>query len=133
MRRKTVTSIYLTLSILDGAFAICRLDAGAQLPEWAMASDFFSITRAANEISIVCAQDDVPEGVRCEREWRCFRVEGPLDFSLTGILNSLTAPLAAAGVSIFAISTFDTDYLLVNEKDFERTIENLVAAGHIIA
>ena len=128
-----MTSIYLTLSILDGAFAICRLDASAQLPEWAMAGDFFSITRAASEISIVCAQEGVPEDVRCERDWRCFRVEGPLDFSLTGILNSLTAPLASAGVSIFAISTFDTDYLLVKERDFERTIENLVSAGHIIA
>ncbi len=128
-----MTNIYLTLSILDGAFAICRLDAGARLPEWAMAGDFFSITRTPDEISIMCAQDEAPEGIRCERDWRCFRVEGPLDFSLTGILNSLTAPLAAAGVSIFAISTYDTDYLLVEEKDLERTIETLVAAGHIIA
>ncbi|MEW6208421.1 MAG: ACT domain-containing protein [Acidobacteriota bacterium] len=127
-----MTNIYLTLSVLDGAFAICRLDAQEPLPEWAMRGDFFSITRAAHEISIVCAQSVVPEGVRCEREWRCLRVEGPLDFSLTGILNSLTAPLAAAGISIFAISTFDTDYLLVKEKDLERTIENLVTAGHII-
>jgi hypothetical protein len=128
-----VTNIYLTLSILEGAFAICRLDAEERLPEWAMRGDFFSITRAANEISIVCEQSAVPQGVRCEREWRCLRVEGPLDFSLTGILNSLTAPLASAGISIFAISTYDTDYLLVNEKDLERTIESLVAAGHIIA
>jgi len=128
-----VTSIYLTLSILDGAFAICRLDANSQVPEWAMAGDFFSVTCAADEMSIVCSQDVVPDGVRGERDWRCFRVEGPLDFSLTGILNSLTAPLAAAGVSIFAISTFDTDYLLVNDKDFDRAVEHLVAAGHIIA
>jgi hypothetical protein len=128
-----VTNIYLTLSILDGAFAICRLDASEPLPEWALASDFFSITRARDEISIVCKQDNVPEGIRYERDWRCFRVEGPLDFSLTGILNSLTSPLASAGVSIFAISTFDTDYLLVKERDFERAVENLVAAGHIVA
>ena len=128
-----MTNIYLTLSVLDGAFAICRLDASEPLPEWALTSDFFSVTRARDEISIVCKQDDVPEGIRYEREWRCFRVEGPLDFSLTGILNSLTSPLASGGVSIFAISTFDTDYLLVKERDFERAVENLVAAGHIVA
>jgi hypothetical protein len=122
----------LTLLVLDGTFAICRLGGDSPIPSWAAAGHFFSITRTADELSIVCRQDAVPEGVVCERGWRCLRVAGAMLFSVVGVLASLTAPLAEAGISVFAISTFDTDYLLLKEKDFEKAIAALHHAGHSI-
>jgi uncharacterized protein len=120
----------LTLSIQPDTLAICRLDPAAPIPSWVTTRDFVSITRTRDELSIVCAQRDVLAGIRCERDWRALKVDGTLDFALTGILASLTAPLADAGISIFAISTFDTDYLLVKETNLQRTIAVLSHAGH---
>ena len=102
--------------------AVCRLDSQAAVPDWALGDNFFSITRTIDELSIVCSEAGVPEGVLCERGWACLKVEGPLDFSLTGVLASLTQPLAEAGISIFAVSTYDTDYLLVKVGDLERAV-----------
>jgi hypothetical protein len=122
----------LKLSILPETFAICRFDLMEQVPDWDFWGEFFSVTRTSHELSIVCSQADVPEAVSCERDWRCFRVEGTLDFSLTGILASLATPLAEAKISIFVISTFDTDYLLVKAEQLQSAIEVLSAAGHRI-
>jgi uncharacterized protein len=122
----------LKLSILPETFAICRFDLMEQVPDWAFWGEFFSVTRTSHELSIVCSQADVPEAISCERDWRCFRVEGTLDFSLTGILASLAAPLAEAKISIFVISTFDTDYLLVKAGHLQSAIDVLSAAGHRI-
>jgi len=118
------------LSIMKDTLAICRLDKDARLPQWALGSSFYSCTRTDSELSIVCSQDDVPANVLCERGWRCLKVEGPLDFSLTGILSSLAAPLSAGGISIFAISTYDTDYLLVKEEQLDSAIRTLQQYGH---
>jgi len=123
----------LRLEVLSWVFAVCRLGADAALPDWALASAFLSITRTSDELSVVCPQEAVPPEVRCEKGWRCLRVEGPLDFSEIGILASLTAVLAAADVSLFAISTFDTDYLLVKDVDLERGVAALREAGHRVA
>lgn len=112
----------LTMSVLDGTFAICRLRNEEGVPPWAVNSGFFSVTRTMDELSVVCPQENVPEGICCEKEWRCLKVEGPLDFSLTGILSSLALPLARSGISIFALSTYDTDYLLVKENQLQRAI-----------
>jgi hypothetical protein len=120
----------LELEELPGRLAICRLEQGSALPEWALRSPFLSVTRTADELSIVCEEARVPDPVRVERGWRGFRVAGTLDFALTGILASLASPLARAGVSLFAVSTFDTDYVLVREADWERAREVLGAAGH---
>jgi len=120
----------LTLSLLSDTFAICRLEPEAVIPSWALAGDFFSVTRTKEELSLVCPQAMVPEGTHCERDFRCFKVGGPLDFSLTGILSSLTIPLAHAGISVLAISTFDTDYLLVKETHVGRAVQELTHAGH---
>ena len=120
----------LTLSLLSDTYAICRLGPEADIPSWALAGDFCSVTRTIEELSLVCLQEVVPEGTRCEKGYRCLKVGGPLDFSLTGILNSLTIPLAEAGISVLAISTFDTDYLLVKESQVDRAIQELVHAGH---
>ncbi|NLW62925.1 MAG: ACT domain-containing protein [Syntrophomonadaceae bacterium] len=120
------------LSIMKDTLAICRLDKDALLPQWALRSSFFSCTRTDSELSIVCSQEDMPANILCEKGWRCLRVEGPLDFSLTGILASLAAPLSAAGISIFAISTYDTDYLLVKEEQLGSAINTLRQYGHHI-
>jgi hypothetical protein len=120
----------LNLLILAETLAICRLEKDAAVPDWAMTGSFVSTTRTAEELSIVCPQIQVPAGAKREGGWRCIKVRGPLDFSLTGILASLTTPLAKAGISVFAISTYDTDYLLVKEENLEKAIEILVKKGH---
>ncbi len=120
----------LTLIVVDGTFAVCRLEPGTPIPPWATAGPFFSITRTADEVSIVCRQDAVPEGVVCEQGWRCLRVAGTIPFSVVGILASLTAPLAEAGISVFAVSTFDTDYLLVKAEDLDRAVDILRRQSH---
>jgi hypothetical protein len=122
----------LNLIRVDGTFAVCRLGADATIPPWATAGSFFSITRSPDELSVVCRQDAVPEGVACERGWRCLRVAGTMPFSVVGVLVSLTAPLAQNGISIFSISTFDTDYLLVKDDEIEKAITVLQQAGHSI-
>ncbi len=121
----------LTLALLPGTFAVCRLPPDADIPGWAT-GEFVSVTRTGDELSVVCRQEAVPAGVRCESGWRCLRVAGILDFALVGILASLLVPLAEAGVSVFAASTFDTDYLLVREKDLGRAVAALHGAGHVV-
>jgi catechol 2,3-dioxygenase-like lactoylglutathione lyase family enzyme len=123
----------LTLLPLDGVFAVCRLERDAPIPPWATARHFFSITRTLDELSIVCPEDGVPPDVPCERGWRCMRVAGSLPFSLVGVLASLTAPLADSGISVFAVSTFDTDYLLVKEEAWQMAIAALARHGYVIA
>ena len=122
----------LTLSVLPGRFAICRLVAEAEVPDWALRGGFASITRAPGELSIVCGEENVPAQITAERGWRLLGVRGPLDFLLTGILAGLAGPLAEAGISIFAISTFETDYLLVGEAALEKAAGVLERAGHTI-
>jgi GNAT superfamily N-acetyltransferase len=120
------------LTVLDGTLAVCRLERDAAVPGWAVASRFFSVTRTAGELSVVCEERDVPAGVAAERGWRCLEVAGPLEFGLTGIVASLTDPLARAEIPVFAISTYDTDLLLVKEDVLESAIEALEGAGHAV-
>ncbi len=121
----------LTLSVLLEEFGVCRLGSADEIPDWAMSEPYFSITRAPEELSIVCPAACIPEETPAERGWRCLKVHGPLDFVQTGVLLSLAKPLAEAGVSIFAVSTYDTDYLLVKGGDLRRAIAALRLAGHI--
>jgi hypothetical protein len=123
----------LTLDLLPGSYAVCRLDAGEPLPAWAGAGPFVSVTRTEAELSVVCPQGSVPAGVRAEPGWRGLKVRGPLGFGTTGVLASLAGPLASSGVSIFVVSTYDTDYLLVQERDLERGVDALSRAGHTVA
>jgi hypothetical protein len=123
----------ITLFLLPETFAVCRLPAGAALPAWAIAGSLYAVTRTAEELSIVCAQAQVPDGVTCQPGWRCLQVAGPLDFAMTGVLASLAGPLAAAGVSIFAISTYDTDYLLLPGDGLAQAVTALRSAGHTVA
>lgn len=113
----------LTLSIMSISLAVVRLDTSSNIPLWAMEEkNFFSITKTQDELSIVCSENKVPQDVKVERGWRCLKVEGPLDFGLTGILSSLAQSLAEAKISIFAISTFDTDYIMVKKENLQRAV-----------
>lgn len=119
------------LEVLAGRLAVCRLGPRDAVPPWADGGGPLRATvRTGDELSIVCAEAAVPAGARAERGWRALKVAGPLDFALTGVLAALAAPLARAGVSIFAVSTFDTDYVLVRDDDLARARLALEAAGH---
>jgi hypothetical protein len=122
--------LQLTLHVLPEAFGVCRLDAAAAVPGWAAAGTFSSVTRTADELSVVCEERLVPEGVKQDGGWRCLKLVGPFDLELTGVLASVLQPLAGAGVSIFAVSTFDTDYVLVRNARLEQAVAALRAAGH---
>ncbi len=109
---------------------MCRLSAGAKIPAWAWSGSFSSVTRTEDELSIVCAAESVPVEHQPKSPWVCFKVEGPFSFSEVGILASVIDPLAEKKVPIFAISTFDTDYVLVGEEHAEIALQALRDAGH---
>ncbi len=122
----------LIMKVIKGKYGVCRLDNIALIPDWSRNSEFFSITKTLDELSIVCPQDNIPNDIICEKDWRILKVEGPLDFSLIGILASISTTLAQKGISIFAISTYDTDYIMVKEKDLASTVNALSYEGHKI-
>lgn len=121
----------LTLTTLPDALAVCRLDP-SPIPAWADGDGFVSITRTARELSIVCAEARVPDDVKAERGWRVFKLEGPFDFALVGVLKQVLDPLAEAKVGVFAVSTYDTDYVLVKAAQFEQAVAALTRHGHIV-
>lgn len=118
--------IKLTMKLSDEKYSVCQLDNYNPIPIWALQGDFFSITKTEDELSIVCLQKNVPDDIRCEKNWRMFKVEGPLDFSLVGILASISNLMAEAQISIFALSTYDTDYILVKENNIDSAISTLI-------
>ena len=121
----------LILDLMPGSHAICRLEAGDPVPDWAMdGGGFCSITRTSAELSIVCDESRVPRDAKAQRGWRSLALRGPIDFSESGVLASIVAPLAADRIPIFAVSTYDTDYLLVGGIDLDRSVEALRRAGH---
>jgi len=120
----------MKLIVLSEKFAVVRLEPFDAIPAWATDAPIFSVTRTPDEQKNVCAASHVPAGVTAARGWRCLRVAGTLDFSLTGILASIAGPLADARVSIFAISTYETDYILVPAPALPAAIAALTAAGH---
>ncbi|WP_440976599.1 ACT domain-containing protein [Pseudoxanthomonas winnipegensis] len=122
----------LTLRLLGLTSAVCRLPPGAPLPEWCAPAAQTHISWTDEELSIVCDEGRVPEEVQCERGWRTLMLHGPFAFELTGILAQVLQPLAQAGVGIFAVSTFDTDYVLVKQSQLEAAIAALRAAGHTV-
>jgi hypothetical protein len=121
-----------SLRVLPGALAIARLAGDAALPAWAASAGgpLWAVVRTAGELSIVCDQDAVPAGVPAQRGRRALEVAGPLDLSMTGVLAALTVPLAQAGVPVFALATYDTDYLLVGEDRLSDAAAALRGAGH---
>lgn len=124
----------LVLTVLNGRFALSRLPADADVPVWVThASAFISVSRTPTELSIVTDERAVPPGVQAQRGYRALRVEGPLSLDLVGVLAAIAVPLAVAGVPIFPIATYDTDYLFVPGRDMSRALAALEAAGHRVA
>jgi hypothetical protein len=113
-----------------GSYAVCKVPCGAPIPAWALRHPLASVTRTADELSVVCPLDDVPPGIECEGPWSCLKLEGPFPFDQVGVLVSALGPLALAGIPIFAISTFDTDYVLVRASHLEQAVAALKNAGH---
>lgn len=124
--------MHLRLSTLTETLAICRLPPDATLPSWPRGA-FTSVTRTAYELSIVCDDDAPPLDVQAEHGWRGVKVEGPIPFEVTGVAAALVTPLAAAGISVFLVATFDTDYLLVKADRFPEAVDVLRAAGHDVS
>jgi uncharacterized protein len=118
---------------LRGAYAIVRLAPDGSVAEWATKGEFTSITRTGNELSIVCLTENLPSDVSSLYRWICLKLEGPFPFSQTGILLSFIEPLSSGGIPIFAISTYDTDYVLIQEEFAGMALEVLRAAGHELA
>jgi hypothetical protein len=119
----------MRIALPELRLAVCRLAPDAEIPLWARGA-FVSITRTRDELSIVCDDEEVPEGIQAERGWRAFQVEGPIPFEVTGVAAALVGPLAEARISVFPIATFDTDYLLVKEEAFANAVAVLRRAGH---
>ena len=122
----------LDLEIEPWALAVCGLAEGAPVPEWALRGPFHSIVRSPGELTVICDAALVPDGVKSQKGWRCFGLLGPIPFTETGVIASLAVPLAEAGVGIFVISTFDTDYVLVPGARFDEARRVLAGAGHRI-
>ncbi len=120
----------VTLTILPERLAVCRLPEESEFPDWARPGELQVFVRRRDELSIVCAERYVPPEVKAERGWRALQVQGTLDFALVGILASLTMPLAEAKISVFSISTFETDLILVKESCLEQAVRVLCATGH---
>lgn len=122
----------LTLNLAPERFTVCRLAPDAPVPALPLRASLVSLTLTPEEVSLVVPEEFAPAGAATEGGWRALRVAGVLDFSLTGVLASLATPLAQAEVSIFAVSTYDTDYLLVRESSLEQALSALHGAGHTI-
>jgi hypothetical protein len=123
--------VQLTFTLLPDLYAIARLDAAAPIPTWPR-GEFVSITRTRDELSIVCRDDAVPSTIRADRGWRCLALQGPFALDQTGVAAEFTRVLAAAGVSVFVVATFDTDYVLVPDRAIARAVAALRAAGHAV-
>jgi hypothetical protein len=120
----------LKFRVLPERLAVYRFAPDAPLPAWALQGMLYSITRTGDELSIVCPENNSTEASTGEGGWVALKLEGPFPFSMTGVLASFLRPLAEAQISIFAISTFDTDYVLIKHKDLDAATAALAAAGH---
>jgi uncharacterized protein len=120
----------LNLATMKETMAICRMEPHEGIPAWVVESPFYAVTRTEDELSLVCPEKRVPQEIKSDRGWCCLKIQGPMALSETGVLASLTGPLAETGISVFVVSTFDTDYLLIKKKHLVRATRVLVQAGH---
>ena len=122
----------IPLYLLPSTLAVCRLPADSAFPEWARPGDLLAFLQTRQELSVICEERYVPPEIKAERGWRALEVQGPLDFTMVGVLASILDPLREAGVSILALSTFDTDYVLVKDSSLDPALLALQAAGFTI-
>jgi hypothetical protein len=127
-----VTTTRSTLTLLPGRFGILRLDPATPIPSWVWNGVFSSVSRTPTELSIVCEEPFIPQDVKADRGWCAFVVAGPMDLSTVGVLASIAGALAAAQVALFAVSTFETDYVLVKEETTDLAVKALRDYGHIV-
>jgi hypothetical protein len=130
MATRAKPSRLVRFAVEPGEYAVCQLEARDAIPPWAMGEPLVSITRTEEELSIVCPVERVPTGVPCDGGWARLRLHGPFPLDAVGVLRSVLDPLAEARVSVFAISTFATDHVLVKRSHLTRAVEALRAAGH---
>lgn len=122
----------LKIKLLDGIYAVCQINDGEKVPSWVEEKEFFSVTKTEDEISLVMLQDKISNDIKAEKDWRILKVEGTLDFSLIGILAKISDILAKNQISIFVISTFNTDYILVKEEKIDKAMTVLSKEGYEI-
>jgi len=122
----------LQLSLLKDKYGICTLPNTAPIPDWALTQSLASITRTEKELTIVCRLEILPSQYQSDLKWRCFKIDGSFDLNQIGVISSISSPLADAGISIYVISTYDTDYFLIQEQNLEQTISVLSNSGHYI-
>ena len=122
----------LQLSLLKDKYGICTLPNTAPIPDWALTQSLASITRTEKELTIVCRLEILPSQYQSGLKWRCFKIDGSFDLNQIGVISSISSPLADAGISIYVISTYDTDYFLIQEQNLEKTISVLSHSGHYI-
>lgn len=133
MTNETNDAQTLTLNQFPEKVAVVRLGPGAEIPKWAESSSIFSVTATATETSIVCASRSVPTKTPSVRPLTAFAVQGPLDPAMVGVLHGLLEPLAEEGISVFTISTFDTDWILVPLTKAEAATEAWRRRGHTVS
>jgi hypothetical protein len=121
------------LSLLPGRYAVLRLDAGTEIPAWALTGALVSVTRTLEEVSVVCDETQAPPSIPGEGGWRVLKLHGPFPLDAVGVLASVAGPLADAGISIFVVSTYDTDYVLVKDASVERALSVLAGRGLNVA
>lgn len=122
----------ISLTVLPGTYSIHQLESLKQLPDIPEEVDFYTFCRTADEISLVCPAELTVNAVKTESDWKCLKIVGPLDFSLTGILAGISSCLAEEKISIFAVSTFDTDYILIRTPTLQNTLKTLESNQYII-
>jgi hypothetical protein len=127
-----MTQRQLQLSLLKDKYGICTLPNTAPIPDWALTQSLASITRTEKELTIVCRLEILPSQYQSGPNWRCFKIDGSFDLNQIGVISSISSPLADAGISIYVISTYDTDYFLIQEQNLEKTISALSNSGHSI-
>jgi hypothetical protein len=131
-KEKYIMSKSFVISVLKDGYKVCRLNAFDGVPDWALDSPLSSVTRTAEELSIVCPDQVAPDEFKSEHEWKCLKIHGPLGFDEVGIISSLTRVLANADISVFVLSTFETDYILVKKMNIEKAAKVLSDSGHEI-
>jgi uncharacterized protein len=120
----------LKYRILPERLVVCQLPASTRVPAWALKGGFFCVAGTEDEVSMVCEERQVADGVRAEKGWVGLKLEGPFPFAMTGVLTSFLQPLAEAGIPVFAVSTFNTDYVLIKREHLEQAVNALTEAGH---
>jgi len=128
--QKITASVKLVLSILSETFTIHKFSPDASIPEKILKSNYYSVSKTENELSLVCSEIIEVESLQSSKGWKCIKVRGPLDFNLTGILAGISGILAKGDISIFAISNFDTDFILVRSQDLSSAKTKLRQAGY---